>query len=179
MTPTDHRSELTADQKSEVRESEPQRSELQKSELGEQHVFGPWRLELGDWSTLQASAAPIRLEVFVHEQHVPPEEEIDALDAACVHVVAFGTHGSALATGRLLPDGHIGRMAVLKAVRGQGLGSAVLQALMQQAQQKGFVEVVLSAQTHALQFYVRHGFVPEGAEYLDANIPHVLMRKAL
>jgi predicted GNAT family N-acyltransferase len=179
MTPTDHRSELTADQKSEVREFEPQRSELQKSELGEQHVFGPWRLELGDWSTLQASAAPIRLEVFVHEQHVPFEEEIDALDAACVHAVAFDTHGSALATGRLLPDGHIGRMAVLKAVRGQGLGGAVLQALMQQAQQKGFVEVVLSAQTHALQFYVRHGFVPEGAEYLDANIPHVLMRKAL
>jgi predicted GNAT family N-acyltransferase len=49
---------------------------------------------------------------------------------------------------------------------------------MQQAQQKGFVEVVLSAQTHAQQFYVRHGFVAEGAEYLDANIPHVLMRKA-
>jgi predicted GNAT family N-acyltransferase len=128
---------------------------------------------------MQPSAAPIRLEVFVHEQHVPLEEEIDALDAACVHAVAFDTHGCALATGRLLPDGHIGRMAVLKAVRGQGLGSAVLQALMQQAQQKGFVEVVLSAQTHAQPFYVRHGFVPEGAEYLDANIPHVFMRKAL
>lgn len=179
MLPTDHNSKLMTIQKSEVRESEPQRSELQQSELGEQRAFGPWRLELGDWSTLQASAAPIRLEVFVHEQLVPLEEEIDALDVECVHAVAFDSHGSALATGRLLPDGHIGRMAVLKAVRGQGLGSAVLQALMQQAQQKGFVEVVLSAQTHAKQFYVRHGFVPEGAEYLDANIPHVLMRKAM
>jgi predicted GNAT family N-acyltransferase len=164
MTPTDHRSELMTDQKFDASDMNP---------------ISPWRLKIGDWSNLQASAAPIRLEVFVHEQHVPLEEEIDAVDAACVHAVAFDVHGSALATGRLLPDGHIGRMAVLKAVRGQGLGSAVLQALMQQAQQKGFVEVVLSAQTHAQQFYVRHGFVPEGAEYLDANIPHVLMRKAL
>jgi len=138
-----------------------------------------WRLELGDWSTLQASAAPIRVEVFVHEQHVPLEEEIDALDVECVHAVVFDAHGGALATGRLLPDGHIGRMAVLKAVRGQGLGSAVLQALVQKARERGFVEVLLSAQTHAEAFYVRHGFVPEGAEYLDANIPHVLMRKAL
>ncbi len=178
MTPTDHRPELIADQKPEVIGPAPHRPELQKPEGSEERVFGPWRLELGNWSTWQASAAPIRLEVFVHEQHVPLEEEIDALDAACVHAVAFDSHGRALATGRLLPDGHIGRMAVLKAVRGQGLGSAVLQALMQQAQQKGFAEVVLSAQTHAQQFYARHGFVPEGAEYLDANIPHVLMRKA-
>jgi predicted GNAT family N-acyltransferase len=55
----------------------------------------------------------------------------------------------------------------------------VLTALVQQARQQGFGEVVLSAQTHAQGFYLRHGFVPEGAEYLDANIPHVLMRKAL
>lgn len=158
MVATDHRSKLMTDQKSEL---------------------GSWRLALGDWPTLQASAAPIRLEVFVHEQHVPLEEELDALDAECVHAVVFDAQGSALATGRLLPEGHIGRMAVVKSVRGQGLGSAVLHALMQQARQKGFVEVVLSAQTHAQAFYARHGFVPEGAEYFDANIPHVLMRKAL
>ena len=139
----------------------------------------PWRVELGDWLSLQAMAAPIRLEVFVHEQKVPLEEEIDSLDVACVHAVAFDAQGQALATGRLLPDGHIGRMAVRKVARAQGLGSAVLTALVQRARQKGFVEVVLSAQTHAQEFYLRHGFVPEGAEYLDANIPHILMRKAI
>ena len=135
-----------------------------------------WRIELGEWHQLQASAAPIRLEVFVHEQRVPLEEEIDALDAACVHAVAFDGQGVALATGRLLPDGHIGRMAVLKWARGQGLGSAVLEALMNQARHKGFTEVVLSAHTHAKEFYLRHGFIQEGEEYLDANILHILMR---
>ncbi|MCF8171878.1 MAG: GNAT family N-acetyltransferase [Candidatus Methylopumilus sp.] len=169
MTHPDHRAEIVTDQSTQPKKSET-RAELQPN---------PWRLEIGDWSALQARAAPIRLEVFVHEQQVPLEEEIDALDAECIHAVAFDAQGCALATGRLLPDGHIGRMAVLKTVRGQGLGSAVLQALMQQARQKGFVEAALSAQTHAQAFYARHGFVPEGAEYLDANIPHVLMRKAL
>jgi predicted GNAT family N-acyltransferase len=169
MTLPHHRAESVTDESTQPK----------KSETRAGRPLDPWRLEIGDWSALQARAAPIRLEVFVHEQQVPLEEEIDALDAVCIHAVAFDAQGFALATGRLLPDGHIGRMAVLKAVRGQGLGSAVLQALMQQARQKGFVEVVLSAQTHAQTFYARHGFVPEGAEYLDANIPHVLMRKAL
>jgi predicted GNAT family N-acyltransferase len=169
MTPEDHSSEMPADQ----------HPDADRAEALVQRWSGSWRLELGDWSTLQASAAPIRLEVFVHEQQVPIEEEIDALDEVCVHVVAFGKEGCALATGRLLPDGHIGRMAVRKAARAQGLGSAVLNALVEQARQKGFVEAILSAQTHAKGFYLRHGFVPEGVEYLDANIPHILMRKAL
>jgi predicted GNAT family N-acyltransferase len=169
MTLPHHRAEIVTDESTQPK----------KSETRAGRPLDPWRLEIGDWSALQARAAPIRLEVFVHEQQVPLEEEIDALDAVCIHAVAFDAQGFALATGRLLPDGHIGRMAVLKAVRGHGLGSAVLQALVQQARQKGFVEVVLSAQTHAQTFYARHGFVSEGAEYLDANIPHVLMRKAL
>lgn len=169
MTLHDNRSEIVTDQS-----AQPKKSEIQAELLPDS-----WCVQIGDWPTLQAKAAPIRLEVFVREQQVPLEEEMDALDAVCVHAVVFDAQGCALATGRLLPDGHIGRMAVLKAVRGQGLGSAVLQALVQQARQKGFVEVVLSAQTHAQAFYVRHDFIPEGAEYLDANIPHVLMRKAL
>ena len=169
MTQSDHRSETPIDPSPEAQIPEPRADEQSD----------PWLIELGDWSTLQTKAAPIRLEVFVYEQNVPLEEEIDSLDAACVHAVAFDAQGEALATGRLLPDGHIGRMAVLKAARSKGLGSAVLTALMQQARQKGFVEVVLSAQTHAQGFYLRHGFIPEGAEYLDANIPHILMRKAL
>jgi predicted GNAT family N-acyltransferase len=169
MTRPDHSAEIVTDQR-----CEPSRSEMLAERQPE-----PWRLQIGDWPSLQPNAAPIRLEVFVHEQHVPLEEEIDTLDPVCVHAVAFDANDRALATGRLLPDGHIGRMAVLKSARGKGLGSAVLQALVKQAQKKGFVEVVLSAQTHAQGFYARHGFVPEGVEYLDANIPHILMRKAL
>jgi len=138
-----------------------------------------FRVEVGDWGQWQMLAAAIRQEVFVLEQLVPLEEEIDALDAQCVHAVAFDPLGAAVATGRLLPDGHIGRMAVQKPFRGQGAGSAVLTTLTQVAREKGFAEVVLSAQTHALGFYVAHGFIAEGREYLDANIPHILMRKPL
>lgn len=174
MNSSDHQSERAANQSPETLGTD-----AHGPEAAADREPAPWRIELGDWARLQASAAPIRLEVFVHEQLVPLEEEIDALDASCTHAVAFDTRGRALATGRLLPDGHIGRMAVLKVARTQGLGSAVLNALMQQAREKGLTEVVLSAQTHAQRFYLRHGFVPEGAEYLDANIPHILMRKGL
>ena len=137
------------------------------------------RVELGDWVKFESIASPIRLEVFVHEQQVPLEEELDALDAQCVHALAFDGQGRPLATGRLLPDGHIGRMAVLASVRAQGVGSAVLTALVGCARERGFKEVVLSAQTHARGFYARHGFLEEGAEYLDANIAHIKMRKTL
>jgi predicted GNAT family N-acyltransferase len=137
------------------------------------------RIELGDWSALRAQAEPIRYAVFVDEQKVPAELEVDTLDLASLHALAFDAQGQALGTGRLLPDGHIGRMAVLPQARGRGVGGALLQALMTAAQARGDREVVLSAQTHALPFYARFGFVAEGQEYDDAGIPHRLMRRSL
>ncbi len=86
---------------------------------------------------------------------------------------------SALATGRLLPDGHIGRMAVLKPWRGRGIGGAILARLIERARERGDSEVVLSAQVHATAFYRAHGFAEEGAEYLEAGIPHRDMRRRL
>jgi len=83
------------------------------------------RVELGDWAALQRWAIPIRTTVFVEEQKVPAEMEIDDWDPQCVHAVAFDGEGTAQGTGRLLPDGHIGRMAVLKSARGAGVGSAL------------------------------------------------------
>ena len=136
-------------------------------------------VKLGRWDELKDLASPIRLLVFVHEQKVPLEEELDVADADCVHAVAFDAQGLAIGTGRLLPDGHIGRMSVLMTHRGQGVGGQILLALMRHAQKTGFREVALSAQTHALGFYQLHGFIEEGEEYLDANIPHILMRKKL
>lgn len=137
------------------------------------------RLELGDWATLERWAAPIRTTVFVEEQLVPAEMEIDEWDPQCVHAVAFDGEGGALGTGRLLPDGHIGRMAVLKSARGTGVGSALLTALMDAARARGQREAMLSAQTHAVPFYERHGYSVCGTEYLDAGIPHVDMRRDL
>lgn len=133
----------------------------------------------GNWEALRAHAQPIRFEVFVDEQQVPAEIELDEMDAVCVHAVAYGTDEAPLATGRLLPDGHIGRMAVLKAGRGKGVGGAVLQALMQAARARGDQEVVLNAQTHAAPFYAAHGFAQEGEEFMEAGIRHITMRAQL
>ena len=136
------------------------------------------RIELMAWAAARAEASRIRLAVFVEEQRVPPEIEMDDKDAVCVHALAFA-QGRAVGTGRLLPDGHIGRMAVLKDSRSVGVGGAILERLVEEARRRGMREVVLSAQTHALEFYRKHGFREEGAVYEEAGIPHQEMRRML
>jgi predicted GNAT family N-acyltransferase len=135
-----------------------------------------YNLVLGDWVRVKAGAQAVRVDVFVVEQHVPLEMEWDEMDAVCLHALVLDDEGAAVATGRLLPDGHIGRMAVRKTLRGGGIGSMVLRALMDEARRRGDHCVLLSAQTHAVSFYARHGFVREGEEFLEAGIPHVCMR---
>jgi predicted GNAT family N-acyltransferase len=137
------------------------------------------RVQLGTWSDLHDLACAIRFEVFVEEQQVPITEELDAMDAECLHALAFNHQGVAVATGRLLPDGHIGRMAVRRSERKKGVGASVLQALVEAAEERGFKEVVLGAQLHAKGFYLKQGFVEFGNVFLDANIEHVMMRKGL
>lgn len=134
------------------------------------------RVVTGNWAELGGEAGRIRLEVFVEEQQVPLEEELDVRDAQCLHAIAYDADGQAMGTGRLLPDGHIGRMAVRKSWRGQGVGSLLLIALMGAARQRGDAEVVLDAQLQARPFYARHGFVEEGETFMDAGIPHRVMR---
>jgi len=131
-----------------------------------------FRIEFGDWAAMRSRAAPVRFTVFVEEQKVPAEIELDEFDPHCVHALAIDGRGRVLGTGRLLPDGHVGRMAVLREARGRGVGSALLRALMRAARERGDRSVVLSAQTHAIPFYERFGFVATGAEYDDAGIPH-------
>jgi predicted GNAT family N-acyltransferase len=137
------------------------------------------RIELGDWTGLRSLAEPIRFEVFVREQNVPAEIELDDWDPLSVHAVAYDDSGLAVGTGRLLPDGHIGRMAVLKPARGGGVGSALLTALMGEARTRGHAAAILSAQVHAIPFYARHGYSVCSEPYMDAGIPHVDMRCAL
>lgn len=137
------------------------------------------RVVVGDWAVCSEDAGHIRREVFVIEQHVPEALELDEMDAVCVHAVAYDEAGSAMGTGRLLPDAHIGRMAVRKPWRGLGVGARLLLTLMDVARQRGEREVVLSAQLSAQAFYARYGFQAEGDTYMDAGIEHVLMRCAL
>ncbi|MYM28404.1 GNAT family N-acetyltransferase [Duganella sp. CY15W] len=134
-------------------------------------------IRLGDWGTLSADAKLIRTEVFVEEQNVPAELEMDHMDAVCLHAVAYDAEGTPVGTGRLLPDGHIGRMAVRKSARGTGVGGQLLQALMEQARLRGDTLVALSAQTHAAPFYERHGFSVDGDEFYEAGIAHINMQR--
>jgi predicted GNAT family N-acyltransferase len=136
------------------------------------------RIEVLPWEAARAYAAPIRFAVFVEEQRVPPEIELDDMDERCLHAVAFH-EDLPVGTARLLPDGHVGRMAVLKEWRGRGIGGRMLSTLIERARARGDREVILSAQVHAVAFYRAHGFVEEGAEYLEAGIRHQSMRKTL
>lgn len=137
------------------------------------------RLTLGDWDSQREQARAVRYEVFVVEQNVPLALEWDEMDAQCVHALVFDDEGRAVATGRLLPDGHIGRMAVRKSARGQGIGGLILEALIEQAKKRGDHAVALNAQTHAEPFYQRYGFVRDGEEFMEAGIPHIHMRRNL
>jgi predicted GNAT family N-acyltransferase len=136
------------------------------------------QIELMTWEQARAHASPIRFTVFVEEQGVPFEIELDEHDPVCVHALAF-EDGKAVATGRLLPDGHIGRMAVLKEWRSRGIGGLLLTSLIGRARERGNREVVLSAQINAARFYLAHGFVPHGNEYMEAGIRHQEMRRWL
>lgn len=131
----------------------------------------PATVKIADWEADSQILRAIREAVFVVEQNVPVELEWDGLDPACIHAIAW-VGGEPVGTARLLDDGHIGRMAVLEQWRGQGIGSQLLQTLIAIARERGMRKCALNAQTHALAFYQRHGFVAEGDEFDDAGIPH-------
>lgn len=136
------------------------------------------RIVLGPWSELAPLARLVRTQVFVLGQNIPQELEWDDMDAVSLHALALETAdpASAVGTGRLLPDGHVGRMAVLSNWRGQGVGGAILEALLQAARERAMPEVVLHAQVQAQDFYARHGFTAEGPRFMEAGIEHVRMR---
>lgn len=121
----------------------------------------------------------VREAVFVEEQGVPLALEWDELDPACHHVIARDAGGAPIGTGRLTPTRSIGRMAVLPAWRGRGVGEALLAALVDQARRLGWREVSLHAQASAIGFYARAGFLPVGERFQEAGIEHQGMRRLL
>lgn len=129
-----------------------------------------------EWNEDNAALRSVRYAVFVVEQRVPVELEWDGIDPQCLHVIAETAAGDAVGTGRLLPDGHIGRMAVLREWRQRGVGSLLMAELLDAARSRGHTAVELSAQTHAIGFYERFGFAATSGEYPDAGIPHRSMR---
>ena len=126
------------------------------------------------WDEAKDLAYPIRLTVFVHEQGVPEELELDDDDAIAWHVVVLD-HGNAIATGRLLKNGKIGRLAVLKEYRGLGLGGELMKTLLSYGRQEGIKQFFLHAQTTAIGFYERHGFKAIDLPFEEAGIDHIKM----
>jgi predicted GNAT family N-acyltransferase len=132
-----------------------------------------------DWTHEQARLSRVRRAVFIDEQGVPEDLEWDADDAGSLHFLVIDGAGQAIGCARLLPDGHIGRMAVLPPWRGRGVGRALLAAVLDTAKARGHGPLRLSAQTHAAAFYARAGFDAMGSEYEEAGIPHIAMLKRL
>lgn len=124
------------------------------------------------WRDARPALSEIRRAVFIVEQRIPEELEWDEHDQDAVHVLVEAADGTPIGTGRLIGGGRIGRMAVLAPWRGRGVGSAILESLVDAACGAGYAELRLHAQTHALAFYARMGFVAHGDEFMEAGIPH-------
>ena len=142
-------------------------------------MAAPFTIRVLSWQEAMPRARHIREKVFIEEQEVPRELEWDEWDEPGEHALALDTGGAALGTGRLLPDGRIGRMAVLKEWRRRGVGTAILAALLERARQRSMESVFLHAQIQATGFYRRFGFSERGGRFLEAGIPHVEMTLAL
>jgi predicted GNAT family N-acyltransferase len=132
-----------------------------------------------DWSEAEAELRSLRTRVFIEEQRVPEALEWDGLDGRCRHVLALSPSGQAVGCGRLTPERQIGRMAVLPAWRGRGIGSLLLKKLLRLACEEKMPRVFLNAQVHAIPFYERHGFSARGPVFDDAGIAHRRMERVL
>jgi len=126
----------------------------------------------------QKDICRIRFEVFVNEQNVPEDLEIDGLDNEAKHVLAY-VDDQAIGTGRILSDGHIGRVAVLEKYRGLGIGKLIMQELINWATESKLNKLWLSSQWHAHGFYLDLGFLCDGDLYEEAGIDHIKMYREL
>lgn len=127
----------------------------------------------------EAEIRVIRSAVFTEEQGIDPDIDFDGHDPECLHVIAKSATGSTVGTARMSGDGHIGRMAVLQAYRGQGIGRAMLDALTNAAAERGLKQVYLNSQVQVTGFYESLGFEKSGKPFMEAGIEHVRMQRQL
>lgn len=138
-----------------------------------------FRVDAADYAADRDALRAVREAVFVREQGVPLELELDAQDPDCLHVLARDADGRPIGTGRLTPAHTLGRMAVLPQWRGRGVGAAMLAALTGLARERRWNAIELHAQVDAIGFYLRHGYLPIGPRYMEAGIEHQSMRRVL
>ena len=136
-----------------------------------------YTVRIADWNTDKQALSDIREKVFIEEQNVPEELEWDEFDETSQHILALDNSGKPVGTGRIKPDGQIGRMAVIKAWRNKGVGQSILDELLKLSLQSGQDEIYLHAQLTAIKFYEKSGFTINSDEFMDAGIPHKTMIK--
>ena len=135
------------------------------------------KIKIVDYKTFFDDIRSIRFKVFVEEQNVPKELEIDELDEKAIHVLCY-QDDKPIATGRIVPtDGHIGRIAVLKEYRGRYIGFMIMIFLIEKAKELNLPNVWLASQLYAKEFYVKLGFSEYGEIFYDAGIKHINMKK--
>ena len=143
-------------------------------------MFEKLVVKMADTEEERQGAVAVRMRVFVEEQQIPAEEELDDADATALHAVAVD-NGRVVGTGRLIDlgdgTGQIGRMAVDREYRRQGTGGRILLFLEDQGRARGMQGFVLHAQEYVKSFYAGHGYVEHGDIFLEVDIPHIEMRK--
>ncbi len=142
-------------------------------------MSNPFTVSLVCWRDAEPLLKSVREAVFIHEQGVPEELEWDGLDEGSRHALALSYQGEAVGCGRMLADGHIGRIAVLPQWRKQKVGTAVMEALLAYARTHEYQQVSVNAQIYALLFYQNFNFVEEGEPFMDAGLPHIRMNLKL
>ena len=135
-------------------------------------IIPDYRVEPADFKVDYDDLHTIRESVFILEQNIPVELEFDETDPLCTHAIARDNQNLPIGTGRLSPEGKLGRLAVLTEWRGQGVGSALLEFLMHQGRKMGLKQITLNAQTSAIAFYNKMGFTAHGDDFNVAGIPH-------
>ena len=131
------------------------------------------------WEAQKDAICAIRQHVFIEEQHVPVELELADDDPFYTYVLATTTAGIAVGTARIKDNGHIGRMAVLADWRGQGVGQALLTKIIELAELQKLSAVFCHAQVSAIPFYLQAGFYQDSDIFIDAGIPHQVLRQYL
>jgi len=138
-------------------------------------MSNPFTVSLVSWHDGEPLLRAIRETVFIREQGVPEELEWDEFDETCRHALALSLAGDAVGCGRILPNGHIGRIAVMQPWRKQKVGTAIMEALLDEARARGYPSVDVDAQVQAVPFYEGFGFISEGKTFMDAGLPHIKM----
>jgi predicted GNAT family N-acyltransferase len=133
-----------------------------------------FRVENGNWDQLHQDAKFIREQVFIIEQNISEQDEWDDQDLISQHFVVYD-NDQPIATARLLQNNSVGRVAVLKPYRGQGIGHLIMLEIITYARQQSRQVLQLSSQVHAISFYEKLGFKVQGNQYDECGIPHIEM----